>query len=249
MTAKPFAVFDVDGTLIRWQMFHAIVDELGHQGYLDPKTHAAIKVARMDWKSRKGEESFKVYEAQLVESFLQLLTKISVEEYDIVVHTVFDKYKDQVYRYTRGLIQELKSKDYLLFAVSGSGHETVSLVAKYYGFDDWFGTVYEQKGGRFTGNVEVAVHQKPKLLRALVEKHGATFEGSIGVGDSEGDIEMLNIVEQPIAFNPSKKLFRHASAEGWHIVLERKNMVYELGKQGNTYQLTETNADKSDDNG
>lgn len=240
--SRPFAVFDIDGTLVRWQMFHAIVDQLAGDEHLTPETYQEIKAARMAWKSRQAEESFRAYEARLVAAFENLLTKLSVEDYENAVHAVFDKYKDQAYRYTRGLIRELKEQDYLLFAVSGSGHEIVGLVADYYGFDDYVGSDYKREGDRFTGELMVAAFNKPALLHQLVEKHDTTFAGSIGIGDSEGDIAMLDIVEHPIAFNPSKKLFRHAQEKGWDIALERKNMVYELKQQNGAYTLVRTNA-------
>jgi phosphoserine phosphatase len=73
-----------------------------------------------------------------------------------------------------------------------------------------------------------------------VEKYGATFAGSIAIGDSESDIAMLELVERPIAFNPSKGLFKEAQKQGWPVVLERKNMIYELENRGNEYVLAET---------
>ena len=51
---------------------------------------------------------------------------------------------------------------------------------------------------------------------------------------------MLSTVEQPIAFNPTKQLFEHARTYGWRIVLERKNMVYELEPRDGSYILAQT---------
>lgn len=48
---------------------------------------------------------------------------------------------------------------------------------------------------------------------------------------------MLEIVEEAIAFNPSEKLFWHATRKGWKIVVERKNHVYELIQRNGTYVL------------
>jgi phosphoserine phosphatase len=53
---------------------------------------------------------------------------------------------------------------------------------------------------------------------------------------------MLGMVEHPVAFNPSQKLFREAERRGWKIVIERKNMIYELEKAGAGYRLARTNA-------
>jgi phosphoserine phosphatase len=110
-------------------------------------------------------------------------------------------------------------------------------MADYYGFDDHAATSFGVENGHFTGAKELSIGKKPELLSGLIKKHGASSEGSLGVGDSEGDISMLNTVEQPIAFNPSKKLFGHAQEQGWKIVLERKNVVYELRSENGKYVL------------
>ena len=34
---RPFAVFDIDGTLIRWQLYHSIADTLARLGHIEPK--------------------------------------------------------------------------------------------------------------------------------------------------------------------------------------------------------------------
>ena len=70
--------------------------------------------------------------------------------------------------------------------------------------------------------------EKPIALAELVAKHGLSYDESIAVGDSESDIPMLEAVSTPIAFNPTKALYEHARAAGWKIVVERKNVVYEL---------------------
>ena len=38
-----FAVFDIDGTLIRWQLYHAIADELAKSGHIDAETYTVEK--------------------------------------------------------------------------------------------------------------------------------------------------------------------------------------------------------------
>lgn len=236
--ARPFAVFDIDGTLIRWQLYHAVADKLAKQGALNADDFAKVRAARMTWKNRAGEESFDHYEQALVTLINGAITGISVVALEQAYKEVISEYRDQVYTYTRDLIEQLRRQDYLLFVVSGSQAEIVKLLAEHYGFDDFGGTIYEQNGGHFTGkSTPLRSNRKPEYLKQLVKKHGATWQGSIGVGDSESDIPMLSLVEQPIAFNPSKKLFQHAKIQGWKIVLERKNMVYKLEPKDGTYEL------------
>ena len=241
--SRPFAVFDIDGTLIRWQLYHALADELVRLGEIETKAFEQVKAARMTWKNRSDENSFDKYEIALVNLVNQAVTGISVQAFEAACQAVLAEYKDQVYTFTRDLIKQLKDEDYLLFVISASQAEIVKLLADYYGFDDFGGTVYEQVDGKFTGRSDpLRSQRKPEYLEGLVSKHGADWQGSIAVGDSESDIPMLERVERPIAFNPSKPLFEHASTKGWRIVVERKNMVYELEATDGRYLLAQTNA-------
>lgn len=237
MATRPFAVFDIDGTVIRWQLYHALGDQLAKRGHIDQDAFKRVRAARMDWKRRTGEDSFQEYEMELVGVFDKALVGLKVEDFAAAAETVFDEYKEQVYTYTRDLIRELQAKDYLLFAISGSPSMIVKKLADYYGFDDFAATNYAAKDGHFVGTKELSIGKKPELLQQLIAKHGANLDKSIAVGDSEGDISMLKLVEQPIAFNPSKKLFQHAQDRGWNIIVERKNVVYRLEATDGIYTL------------
>jgi len=239
---RKFAVFDIDGTLIRWQMFHAIFEHLAAGGHIEPSAQQKVAIARNAWRARSEEESFMAYEEELVTALINLLPGITVEAYEASVRAAFEDQKDRVYRYTRNLISELKDQGYCLFAISGSTREIVALLADYYGFDDFAASELAQKNRRFTGEVvSMRSHLKPRELSRLVKKHGLVQEGSIGIGDSEGDIAMLEMVERPIAFNPSKQLFLHAQEKGWEVVVERKNMIYEFEPADGHYRLAHTN--------
>lgn len=239
MSSK-FAVFDIDGTLIRWQLYHAIADTTVKLGYVAPYTYQVVKDARMEWKRRTGTGSFKSYEKQLIDTYEQVLKEITMEQFTKAADTVFDEYKEQVYIYTRDLITELKKKKYLLFAISGSQVEIVEKISRHWGFDDWVGTVYGYKNERFTGSKTVGSADKAIVLKDLIKKHGAGIKDSVAVGDSASDIAMLEMVERPIAFNPEKALFDLAKKKAWKVVIERKNMVYELEMRDGRYQLVKT---------
>lgn len=242
MKQRPFAVFDIDGTLIRWQLYHAIADELVKLGYIDSRAFQSVKDARMQWKKRSGPEAFRVYERKLVFAYEKMLLKLTFSEFEKAAENVFKKYKDQVYTYTRQLAAKLKKDGYMLFAISNSQIEIVKQIADYYGFDDYVGTYYHHQNGRFTGAATIPLGGKHTLLAELVKKHGLGYSQSLAVGDSSSDITMLEAVEIPIAFNPERKLFEHAQKRGWKVVVERKNMIYELDRQNGKYFLAQTNS-------
>ena len=133
---KKFAVFDIDGTLIRWQLYHAITDKLGKLGYLPDGSLEHLHRMRMEWKNRNSIDAYHRYEAEIVTMFQDALATIPVKAYEAAVDAVFATYKDQVYTYTRGLIAELKRADYLIFAISGSPQDILEKIGDHYGFDD-----------------------------------------------------------------------------------------------------------------
>jgi HAD superfamily hydrolase (TIGR01490 family) len=237
MSSKPFAVFDIDGTLIRWQLYHAIVNELAQGGHLAKDAYNKIHTSRMVWKSRSHSASFNEYSTAIVQAYHEALTQLDVNLYLAAIDKVFEEYKDQVYTYTRDLLKSLKKQGYQLFAISGSQQEIIEKLADYYGFDAAIGNTYERKNGKFTGNHEHIVENKAKLLDELVNKLGVDYSGSIGIGDSEGDIELLSKVEDPIAFNPTHELFEHAKKAGWSIIVERKNVIYKIENKDGKYIL------------
>ncbi len=238
---KKFAAFDIDGTLIRWQLFHAIVHQLGKTGHISAASHESVRQARMRWKTRGSNDAFARYESLLVDVYIQSLKEIPLAEYLLVVDSVFEEYKDQLFVYTRSLLQSLKKDGYILFAISGSQDEIVQKLARYHGFDAAVGATLEMQSGYFTGKITSPIEDKAAVLAALVKAHKVTYTGSVAVGDSASDIAMLSAVEHPIAFNPEQKLYTYARHHNWQIAVERKNVVYELTAGASGYQLKSPN--------
>lgn len=234
---KPFAVFDIDGTLIRWQLYHVLADKLAKKELLGPRAKERLHEARMKWKRREHTESFSEYERVLISTFEAALRSLKPSDVDEIVDEIIEEYKYQVYTYTRDLITDLKNSGYVLLAISGSQQELVTRIAEHYGFDDIVGTSYLRGEEGFTGEKIIGSHNKEKVLKDLVQKHNLSYRGSVAIGDSLSDAAMLRLVEQPIAFNPDKNLFGIAHANGWKIVVERKNVIYELESKDGSYVL------------
>jgi HAD superfamily phosphoserine phosphatase-like hydrolase len=137
----------------------------------------------------------------------------------------------RVYRYSRDLLKELKARDYYLLAVSHSPKTILDFFCPRLGFDKVYGVIYEiGPEDRLTGLVadEHIIFNKANTLKRAVEKENLTLNHSIGVGDSESDVPFLELVAKPICFNPSSKLYRHAKRNKWNVVVERKDVIYEV---------------------
>ncbi len=235
--SKRFAVFDFDGTLIRWQLFMAVFYELAIEGLIDNEDYREVHNLFDSWKARSSEKAYENYANKSIEIFDKHVSQLNISVFSKAVDKVFAKYKDQVYTYTRDLVAELKDKGYYLIAISGSQYEIVEKVSKYYGFDEWTGTKYKKSGDKFGGYASFPAGAKGKTLQKIIDAKGLSLEGSIGVGDTEGDIPMLELVEKPIAFNPNKTLLEHAKAKKWPIIIERKSQVYHLEESDGEYKL------------
>jgi len=76
---------------------------------------------------------------------------------------------------------------------------------------------------------EYLIADKANIVERVFERHPElTREGSIAIGDTEGDISLLESVQNPVCFNPNQALYDHAKSQGWQVIVERKDVVYHL---------------------
>jgi len=228
-TKRKVAVFDIDGTIARGSLLIHLLDGLLDAGLINESARKEFERDRQKWLDRKG--NYSEYIMAVVRTFLKHMKGVHYGDFADVAENSVEEHKDQVYRYTRDLIRDLKRKKFFLLAVSQSPKAVADRFCKNLGFDKIYGRIYEiGPQDRFTGEI-VDVHlisNKANILKRAVEKEGLTLKGSIGVGDTEDDVSFLEMVENPICFNPNKQLYRHAVRMGWKIVVERKDMIYEI---------------------
>lgn len=229
MDKRPVAVFDIDGTVFRSSLFLELLERLVERGILPKDLKQAYQNEQHLWLDRKGE--YDAYVEKAVEAFLARVKGVSYEEVTKTAADLIAERKNRVYRYTRDRIKDLKGKGYFLLAISHSPRFIVDEFCREAGFDKMYGYFFETgPSGNFTGEVADAdvIRNKAAILQRAVRKENLSLEGSVGVGDTESDIPMLEMVEEPIAFNPNQKLLEHARKRGWKVIVERKDVIYEL---------------------
>lgn len=223
------AFFDIDGTVFRSSLLIELVEALVKNGVFPTEAPEHYKTAHEAWRARSG--SYEAYIGAVVEIFLAHIRGVPYGTFADIGREVVHGQEQYVYRYTRDLIARLKKEGYYLVAISQSPKTILDTFCESYGFDKVYGRVYEiGPQDRFTGVVtdEHLISNKATIARRVVEKLGTTFEGSVAVGDTEGDIPLLELAETAICFNPNKTLYAHARMQGWNVVVERKDVVYEL---------------------
>ncbi len=235
-TAKKLAIFDLDGTLFRWQLYHELVFRLKDKGCFTADVSGELDDAFLAWNSRQS--SFNDYERRVIKAFVPHLQEIPTATYDETVQEVVEASGHKVYAYTLKLVQRAKKDGYHLLALSGSQQEIVDQFAALYGFDDCIGSLYNRTKDGFTGEISRHVpSSKAELITQYAEEHGFDLRDSLAIGDSHSDVGLLELVGDPIAFNPSEELLSVAQSRGWRIVIERKNIAYTLEPGADTYSL------------
>lgn len=226
--SRKFAAFDIDGTLFRSGLYREVFYELYRMGVLPNDLTEQTTEKHREWRHRIHGNAFEEFERIMVDGMNSYLTKLKIADYDEAVKRVLDKKAENIYVYTHQLLKKLQDEGYFTIAISGSQEELVEPFAQRNGFDAWVGQKWERGGEYFTGSVVRTHTGKDKIIAALVDKYDLTYEGSYAVGDSNGDAGMLSAVEHPIAFNPTHELLEKALENKWRIVVERKNISYEL---------------------
>lgn len=226
---KKVAIFDIDGTIFRSSLLIEITDALIQENVFPAKARKNYALAYKNWLERR--DAYEEYVEAVVKSFLQNIKCVRRKDFIKVTKKVVAFHQNRVYRYTRDLVKELKNKNYYLLAISNSPLEIVAEFCKKFGFHKVYGRIYEvDRAGKFTGKILYLdiVNDKSKILKRAVEKENLTLKGSVGVGDTEGDIAFLKMVEKPICFNPNQKLYKYARKVGWKIIVERKDVLYKI---------------------
>jgi len=225
----PCVIFDVDGTIFRSSLLIQVVNRLIEKGIFPTETRLVYEREYERWLNREG--NYDEYIGAVVEAFVKHLKGVHYSALADAAEEVVDEQWKRVYRYTRDLLKDLKKRGYFLLAVSHSPKTVLDKFCPRLGFDKTYGMIYEIGPQEcFTGNIveEHLILNKSAIVRRAVEKEDLTLVHSIGVGDTESDIPFLDMVSKPICFNPNAKLYRYAKLKKWNVVVERKDVVYEL---------------------
>lgn len=226
---KKVAIFDVDGTIFRSSLLIQLVERLIKNGTFPESARQAYERQQKKWLEREGD--YPAYIDAMVRAFKKNLKGVHYSKLVDASEQVVAEQEKYVYRYTRDLLKELKSKGYYLLAISHSPKTILDKFCPRMGFDKAYGTIYEiGPQDLFTGQMvdEHFMYNKAAVVKRAVEKEELTLIHSVGVGDTESDIPFLELVAKPICFNPNARLYTYAKRNAWKVVVERKDVIYEL---------------------
>lgn len=229
------AFFDIDGTLYREGMITAIFKKLIKSDIISNEVwYKELRERYNRWDKRQG--NYDDYLIRMAEIYIEAVEGLHRTQIEFIADKVIEQSGDRVYTFTRDRILWHKKQGHKVITISGSPYELVRAISVKYDFDEYIGSIYEtDDDDRYTGNVKPMWDSKHKqvALTQLVEKYDIDLMASYAYGDTAGDFQMLTMVGNPYAINPTKELVEKIKKsppvrKKAKIVVERKDMIYHL---------------------
>ncbi|MBP6929947.1 MAG: HAD family phosphatase [Candidatus Moranbacteria bacterium] len=234
MTSKKkdkIAIFDIDGTIFRKNLHFELINELTWMKVFPREARDQLSSVYSGWLKHEG--TYEDYRKALVALYAEHIKGCSQEAVLEASKILIPFHAKRTYIYAERLIEKLRAENYHLLVISGSPIEVVEEYNRQYlKFDAAFGSVYEvDDQGLYTGKATFEPSKnKGSLVEQYLFEHKLTLADSYGIGDTGSDMSFLELVEHPIAFNPNQNLKGVAEEKGWKIVVEKKDVIYEINK-------------------
>jgi HAD superfamily hydrolase (TIGR01490 family) len=229
MKKKKIAIFDIDGTIFRKNLHFELINELVWMKVFPHQVRDDLTRAYTSWLEHKG--TYEDYRVALVNLYNKYITGKRRDDIIAASKIVVPFHKERTYVFAEELIKKIRMEGFAVIAISGSPIEIVEEFNKeHLKFDKVFGSRYAvDSNGLYTGEAEFEpTKDKGQVLKQYVLENNLTLEGSYGVGDTESDAGFLELVDNPIAFNPNYNLKKIAEEKKWKIVVEKKDVIYEI---------------------
>jgi HAD superfamily hydrolase (TIGR01490 family) len=229
MEQRKLAVFDIDGTIFRKNLHFELINELSWLGAFPVDVRKRLTEVYSGWLEHEG--TYEDYRNAIVSLYAEHIKGVSEEKVREASRIVISFHMKRTYIFSEALIRRFRAEGRHIIAVSGSPIEVVEEYnEKYLRFDKVYGSVYEKDGnGIYTGRASFEpTKAKNEVVKRYAEENGVDLSDSYGIGDTESDIGIFRIVEHPIAFNPNLNLKTAAEKEGWRIIVEKKDAIYDL---------------------
>lgn len=223
---KPFAAFDVDGTIFKSSLAEKVVDTCIEAGIFKAEPFNQVYANKRRWQVSNNEGLYQAYLHRLVGTFVNQMAGIEVEQFEKVTLTMLEQHRVRKFAFPRKLIQALRPTHHLI-AISGSPDILVEPFLQDLDVHTSYGSSFKIEDGKFTGEA-TGVGDKATALQNLVKDNVVVRVGSVATGDTFSDIPMLGYAEIPVMFNASRTLTNYGSEFGWMRVNEVKDQITAL---------------------
>jgi HAD superfamily phosphoserine phosphatase-like hydrolase len=225
VTLKPAVISDVDGTLLRWQMFDEYINiaiEFGiFPKILDLMTEDALHAYR-DRRAPFGawvDARVHAYQGE------RRMKGIRVSDMVALAKKLAERKGQRVHVFTRELLYAAADVGMERAFISGSMTEAVRALGEVHNVHIVIGTEqpFDPVTGLYSGEKQTEwVLMKGDATRKIAKENNLDLDQSVGIGDTSTDVAMLELVKYPICFDPNPGLTDIARQRGWPIVTRGK---------------------------
>ena len=212
------AFFDVDRTLLRGSSLLHVARPMRRAGFMPTRAmlHSLIVQARF---SLHGFDETQIREA--VRGAGALVAGVQSERLMAFARETIPVYVlPRVFAEARARIEWHRERGDLVFLVSSSPEEFISVLGDALGVDGVAGTQAELQDGRYTGRIIRLCHGagKAEAVRELAAANDVDLSMAWAYGDSfASDLPMLEAVGHPVCVNADRLLTSHANRLGWPV--------------------------------
>ncbi len=213
------AFFDLDGVLVEGYTNVNFIAYMAKKEFVDENFVSELSLIGRLYRSGKityTEAALKV----------NLIIAKAVKGLDIdLVAKENKKYIKtlQYLSYTKQLLKKFNGAK--KFLVSAAQDYNVADVAKHMEMDGFAATIMDTSNGKYTGKIKSnlsIIGKKRYAALELAKKYGVDLNTSFAFGDTENDLEFLELVGTPVAVNPNAVLLTIAIERGW-VVMDKNN--------------------------
>ncbi len=218
LTRRAAAFFDVDRTLLRGSSMLHVARPMRSAGFMQTRAllHSLVVQARF---SLFGFDEVQIRDA--VRGAGGLVAGIEAERLLHFAQQVVPAYvAPRVHAEARARIAWHRQRGHLVFLVSSSPQEFISVLGSVLGVDGVAGTEAELRDGRYTGRILRLCHGagKADAVRELAMVNNVDLAASYAYGDSfASDLAMLQAVGHPVCVNGDRQLAAYAQSHGWPV--------------------------------
>ena len=210
---KKLALFDIDGVIYDGHSIFDLIQDEEKRGFI--KKGLWDEILKLLDKYKSGKIDYK--EAADVMLLRYSTYLVGKNYYELVKENVdfISRFKEKIFPYFSNLISELK-KTHDIYFITTNFDMTAEAFTKYFRLKGFLSSKIGTTNGIINGKMDLSLGGNKGIVTDLIVKYGEV--GSIAVGDSENDADMLEKVEYPLVMEPKEKLETIAREKGWEIV-------------------------------
>lgn len=211
------AIFDLDNTLLGGDSDHAWGEFIVANGIVDGEAYKTRNDAFFN-DYLAGRLDIEVY----LNFCLQLLAEHEPEQLTAWHQQFMTEWiEPMVLPKALALIDKHRQAGDTLMIITATNRFVTGPIAERLGFDILLATECERIDGRYTGRTtDIPCFREGKVTRLerWLMENGKKLDGSYFYSDSQNDLPLLNMVDNPVAVDPDEVLRAHAQEKGWPIL-------------------------------